>query len=69
MNINEIKEYYIQKGKIYFASIELTQNCNFKCKHCYCTDKSSLNMPLDLYKTIIDKLHDIGCLFLNFTRE
>lgn len=47
MDINHIKEIYIQKGKIYFASIELTQNCNFKCKHCYCSDKASPNMTLD----------------------
>lgn len=67
MNINEIKNYYIQKDKIYFASIELTQNCNFKCRHCYCTDKGCLNMSVDSYKIIIDKLYDIGCLFLNFT--
>lgn len=67
MDINHIKEIYIQKGKIYFASIELTQNCNFKCKHCYCSDKANPNMTLDAYKKIIDKLYDTGCLFLNFT--
>lgn len=67
MKIEEIKEWYIQHEKIYFSSIELTQNCNFKCKHCYCEDKNSLGLTLEQCKIIIDKLHSIGCLFLNFT--
>lgn len=67
IKVEKIKKWYIEKEKIYFASIELTQNCNFQCKHCYCADKQSKNLSLNDYKKIIDKLADIGCLFLNFT--
>lgn len=67
MNIEKIKKLYIENEKIYFASIELTQNCNFRCKHCYCTDKMQPNLPLKSYQLILDKLYDYGCLFLNFT--
>lgn len=67
MKINEIKNWYIEKSKLYFVSLELTQNCNFHCKHCYCADKEHSNMPLENFITIIDKLYESGCLFLNFT--
>lgn len=67
MTVDEIKKLYIKKRKLYFASIELTQNCNFKCKHCYCANKKGKNLSLDDYIKIIDKLHSTSCLFINFT--
>lgn len=67
MKLDEIKKWYIENKKVYFASIELTQKCNFRCKHCYCTDKCQPNLDLESYKRIIDKIYDTGCLFLNFT--
>lgn len=67
MKSEEIKEWFINNKKLYFASLELTQNCNFSCKHCYCADKQSANLPLKDYINIIDKLYSTGCLFLNFT--
>lgn len=67
MESKDIKEWFIRNEKLYFASIELTQNCNFKCKHCYCADKKSKNLKLDDWINIIDKLYSTGCLFLNFT--
>lgn len=67
MKSKEIKEWFVNNEKLYFTSIELTQNCNFKCKHCYCSDKESKNLSLQDWMNIIDKLHSTGCLFLNFT--
>lgn len=67
MKSKEIKEWYINNEKLYFASIELTENCNFRCRHCYCPDKESENLSLKDWFKIIDKIHSIGCLFLNFT--
>lgn len=67
MKFDEIKQWYIQKQKIYFVSLELTQNCNFQCKHCYCSEKRAKNLSLNDWKVIIDKVYDTGCLFLNFT--
>lgn len=67
MKSEEIKEWFISNKKLYFASVELTQNCNFSCKHCYCADKQSQNISLEDYINIIDKLHSTGCLFLHFT--
>ena len=67
MKIEEIKKWYIDNQKIFFASIELTQCCNFKCKHCYCSEKTKPDLSLNQHMKIIDKLADTGCLFLNFT--
>ena len=67
MKIKDIKKWYIDNNKIYFVSIELTQQCNFHCKHCYCTDKYSPHLDLDSYRLIIDKIYYTGCLFVNFT--
>ena len=67
MMIEKIKEWFIKNNKLYFATVELTQNCNFNCKHCYCTNKESYNLSLEDHITIVDKLYSTGCLFLNFT--
>lgn len=67
MRLEKIRNWYIEKEKIYFASIELTQNCNFGCKHCYCTGKNTVNLSLEQHYSIIDKIYDTGCLFINFT--
>ncbi|HAT4182986.1 TPA: radical SAM protein [Clostridium perfringens] len=67
MKSEELKNWFIKNEKLYFTSIELTQNCNFKCRHCYCADKESKNLSFDEYKNIIDKIYSTGCLFLNFT--
>lgn len=67
MNVEKIKQKYIEHNKIFFASIELTQNCNFRCKHCYCTDKKSDDLPLRSHIDIIDKLSGIDCFLLSLT--
>ena len=67
MTIEDIRKWCIENNKIYFASIELTQNCNFQCKHCYCPNKNDSHLSAKEYYEIIDKIYDAGCLFLNFT--
>ncbi len=67
MKLEKVKQWYIDNKKLFFASIEITPKCNFKCKHCYCAFKSEDEMSFDKFKVIIDKLHNEGCLFLNLT--
>lgn len=67
MKLENIRKKYVEKGKIFFASIELTQNCNFRCKHCYCTDKQSEDLSLQNHLDIIDKLNGIDCFLLSLT--
>lgn len=67
MNNEEIKQWFIDNKRIYFSSIELTQKCNFNCKHCYCTDKKNDCLSYYDFKIIIDKIYETGCLFLTLT--
>lgn len=67
MTNEQIKQWFIENKRLYFSSIELTQRCNFTCKHCYCTDKNCQFLSLDMCKIILDKLYNSGCLFLTLT--
>lgn len=68
-SIESIEEkYWRQKRHPYVGGIELTPYCNLNCVHCYLQDsvKETL-MTTDEVKIIIDKLYDVGVLFLYFT--
>ena len=67
MNFEQIKQWYIERDLIFYASFEITQNCNFDCKHCYCPDKKTKILTFEDAKKIIDKLYDIGCFLLILT--
>lgn len=67
MNDKDLKNWYIANDEIYTASLELTQNCNFSCKHCYCSEKNISPLPFESWKIIIDKLFNAGILYLSFT--
>ena len=67
MKLEEIKKWFVDHDRLYSVSLELTQNCNFQCKHCYCSEKNESTMPFENWKVIIDKIFDTGCLFISFT--
>ena len=46
-----------------FAQIELTRNCNFKCKFCFenCDAKDKYeDKPVEMWKKVIDNLYELG---------
>ena len=67
MNFEQRKKWYINNDLLFFASIELTQKCNFNCLHCYCSDKRNPYIPYEDVRKIIDKLYESGCFLLIFT--
>ncbi|OUR96690.1 hypothetical protein A9Q84_10125 [Halobacteriovorax marinus] len=57
------------------TTIEITQNCNFRCDHCYNFDRSK-EMPKEIKENAlsdaeilqtIKQLSDLGCLYLNLS--
>ena len=53
-----------------FAQIELTRNCNFKCKFCFenCDAKDKYeDKPVEMWKKVIDNLHELGLKKLHFS--
>ncbi|HXH76818.1 MAG TPA: radical SAM protein [Bacteriovoracaceae bacterium] len=57
------------------TTFEITQNCNYKCSHCYNFDRTTdaTNVPKantlrpDEILRIIDEVAQVGALYLNFT--
>ena len=63
----ELLSVALQKKSLVAATIELTNVCNFKCKHCYLGDSKSCFLDVDIVKRIIDELKKLGCIMLLFT--
>ena len=55
--------------KLYSATIELTRQCNAKCKHCIVDafDKKENELSNERILTLIEELHDEGCEDITFT--
>lgn len=55
-------------GTKYFAEVDVTDNCNLRCKHCYhFKGKSKFNvkeLPLDVWKGRFEGLHKRGIRFI-----
>lgn len=62
------KQEWIKKRHPHVGGIELTPFCNLRCVHCYLQDQTPQGLlSTDEIKLIIDKLFDVGVLFLYFT--
>lgn len=63
----ELLNVALRKKSLVAATIELTNVCNFKCKHCYLGDSKSCFLDVDIVKRILDELKELGCIMLLFT--
>lgn len=53
-----------------FAQVELTRNCNFRCKFCFenCDVKDKYeDKPPEMWKNVIDNLYDLGIKKIHFS--
>lgn len=68
-SIEQIREkVWIPKRHPHVGGIELTPYCNLRCVHCYLQDQEKHTLlTTEEVKYIIDKLFDVGVLFLYFT--
>lgn len=68
-SIENIREkIWIRNRHPHVGGIEVTPYCNLACVHCYLQDqKKCALLSTQEIKSIIDKLFDVGVLFLYFT--
>lgn len=61
--LNTAREKYSYQGNTSLVWIEITQNCNLKCKHCYegaSREKKTKEMSLEMFKYAIDRILNLG---------
>lgn len=61
---------FIRKpGTIGFAkaSYEITEACNFSCKHCYLGDKNKAQLTVENKKGVLNLIERAGCIWLQIT--
>lgn len=66
MDHKKLREEALVNEKLIMASLELTEVCNLSCLHCYIPKEKSV-LSIDKAKKIVDKLHEMGVLYLTFT--
>lgn len=66
-NIRNFKDFGLQNNIPTVCSIEITQKCNFKCRHCYIVGGSYKEMSLLQFEKLVDILHANNVLFITLT--
>lgn len=49
------------------CTMEMTKQCNFRCLHCYITEKKPIFISSEKAINFIDQIVDMGCLYLTLT--
>ncbi|MBY0516477.1 MAG: radical SAM protein [Bacteriovoracaceae bacterium] len=71
----ELGQEAFKKNIPLFTTLELSQDCNFKCHHCYNFDRTSSARPntgqtpltFEEWKNVIDQVMDEGAFYICFT--
>lgn len=64
--IELFKDAFVNRQPI-ACTIELTKNCNFRCLHCYITNKKDIFLEKEEVFKFVDQVVECGCLFLTLT--
>ncbi len=67
VSLEDLYEIIYDKNNLSNAVIEINDECNFRCDHCYLGSKTKSFMSFDLFKKIIDELYDLECLSILIT--
>ena len=61
--LSKARDKYSFQGNMSLVWIEITQNCNLKCKHCYegaSRERKTKEMSLEMFKYAIDRILNLG---------
>ena len=67
VSLEDLYKIIYDKNDLSNAVIEINDECNFKCDHCYLGNKTKSFMSLELFKKIIDELYNLECLSILIT--
>ena len=67
ISLENIYEKIYKTNDLSNAVIEINDECNFRCDHCYLGEKTKSFMTLAMFKKIINQLYDLGCLSILIT--
>ncbi len=63
------ESFFLKKAdyNLHAASYEITDKCNFKCRHCMLDEKMNIELDLKKKKQIINFLNNMDCLWIQIT--
>lgn len=67
VSLEDLYKIIYDKNDLSNAVIEINDECNFQCDHCYLGNKTKSFMSLELFKKIIDELYSLECLSILIT--
>jgi MoaA/NifB/PqqE/SkfB family radical SAM enzyme len=63
----DIAQCLVQPYRPLMAHMVVTRRCNLSCGYCHEYDKSSAPVPLQELKARVDRLEELGCVFVTLT--
>jgi radical SAM protein with 4Fe4S-binding SPASM domain len=66
--VDQLERKMLPGGRPISGQIDLTYRCNLKCQHCFIAqEKDKKELTFEEVISIINKIHEAGCLWLSFS--